>query len=105
MSKIAPYFKICKFCYLHGNIIFPDGSSSEDIVLKEQGIAIIADAFKKGKILGFEASVLTNQIKKSHLLSEDIILKSIDKTIKIFEQAEEKIKEIGCQEFGGNILN
>jgi len=105
MNRQAPYLKVCPKCHLHGNIIFPDGSSSEDIILKEQGINIITKAFEKGKILGSEASILTLQVKKSNFFSGSMILDTIEKSLKSFEEANEKIKKIGCDKFMGNVMN
>jgi hypothetical protein len=101
----TPFFKVCHNCGKHGKIVYPDGTCSEIVLYKEQGIEFAGQARRNGYITQFEYGLICEQINKSNLLDLQTINIILLSGIKEIELAEKIATKIGCEIFYGRPMN
>jgi len=70
MKRVTtPYLHLCPNCRIHAHIVFADGSKSREFVIREAGLELLREGYRRELLTFEESKMVEQQINKTDFLS------------------------------------
>ncbi len=101
----TPYLHLCPNCQVHAHIVFADGSKSREFVIREAGLELLREGYRRGLLTFEESKMVEQQINKTDFLSIADLRKKLREVLNTEKELEDFLGGKTPPEFKGCILN